>query len=144
MVICVWKDINNFHSEVHKVIQDIIPTKYGLLVSNTGTPVARLAAIKAEASRLAYKFRFLQGEPDDFIKGVLDMYATHGEMKGKMSPAKNEDDFWKMYCKMQQVIEDEYHGPKLAATLQEWAREAYATETWYAASDGLECKINLD
>lgn len=62
MVICIWKDINTFHSEVHKVIQDIVPTEYGLLALKAKTLVEYIEIIKAKASKLSNKFYFLQGE----------------------------------------------------------------------------------
>jgi len=45
-------------------------------------------------------------------------------MEGKILPAKNEEDFWKMHKKMQDVLDSEYHGPNLTATFKAWAHEA--------------------
>ncbi|KAF8440247.1 hypothetical protein L210DRAFT_3503961 [Boletus edulis BED1] len=163
MAVCVWKDINTFHSE------------YQLSAPHLKTLAERLAAIKTKASTLVYKFSFLQGQRDDqgsktfrnhelfkqivpymailyvasyvryLIKGVLDSYAAHSMMEDKISPAKNEEDFWKMHKKMQDVLDHSYHGPKLTATLKAWAQEAYTSELLDLPSDAsLECEIDLD
>ncbi|KAG6373944.1 hypothetical protein JVT61DRAFT_6107 [Boletus reticuloceps] len=189
MVVCVWKDINTFCSEVQKVILDIVPIEYQLSAPHLKTSAERLAAIKAKASALVHKFSFLQGQRDDqghssnfahncihvachcifyrkgsktfrnhklfkqivpymavlYIKGVLDSYAAYGSMEGKVSPAKNEEDFWKMHKKMQEVLNHSYHGPKLSATLKAWAQEAYTSELLDLPSDASsECEIDLD
>ena len=52
------------------------------------------------------------------------MYAASGTMQGKVSPAKNEEDFWQMHEKMQEVLDHEYHGPQLTVMLEAWAHEA--------------------
>ncbi|KAG6373165.1 hypothetical protein JVT61DRAFT_6782 [Boletus reticuloceps] len=59
-----------------------------------------------------------------YIKGVLDAYKTNGTVDDKVPPSKNEEDFWQMHVKMDQVLADTYHGPKLTSMLKSWAREA--------------------
>ncbi|KAG6369275.1 hypothetical protein JVT61DRAFT_15521 [Boletus reticuloceps] len=58
------------------------------------------------------------------IKGVLNSYAAHSTIEGKISLAKNEEDFWKMHKKMQDVLDHSYPWPQLTATLKDWAQEA--------------------
>ena len=60
MAVCVWKDINTFCSEVRKVIQDIVPTEYGLSAPKAKTSAEHIEIIKAKASELLNKFYFLQ------------------------------------------------------------------------------------
>ena len=60
MTICVGKDINTFHSEICKVIIDLVPINYGLSAAHVKTLADRLAMIKGKASVLAHKFSFLQ------------------------------------------------------------------------------------
>ncbi|KAN0079954.1 hypothetical protein V8E55_009520, partial [Tylopilus felleus] len=175
MAICVGKDINTFHSEICKVIIDLVPINYGLSAAHVKTLADHLAMIKGKASVLAHKFSFLQrplrnltnwrstsnfshnclrvachhifyqkGSKSfcnhevfketvpfmailyvaSYIKGALDLYAASGTMQGKVSPAKNEEDFWKMHGKMQEVLDHEYYGLKLTVMLEAWAHEA--------------------
>ncbi|KAG6369596.1 hypothetical protein JVT61DRAFT_14216 [Boletus reticuloceps] len=56
-----------------------------------------------------------------YIKGVLDAYKTNGTVDDKVPPSKNEEDFWRMHVKMDQVLADTYHGPKLTSMLKSWA-----------------------
>ncbi|KAF8430632.1 hypothetical protein L210DRAFT_935021 [Boletus edulis BED1] len=74
----------------------------------------------------------------------IHMHKTNGTVDDKVPPSKNEEDFWRMHVKMDQVLADTYHGPKLTLMLKSWAQEAYMDDVFDAPTDASSvCEVDL-